>query len=244
MNPTIQRILVWTVPVLLVLLFGGFITAGWFPPPDPDMTARQVAHMYQTHTDRIRIACLMIASAGALFVCFTTVISHQMKRAEGTGGDSLARLQMACGAVTILLFTIPTFFWQAAAYRPDRTSIELTQALHDAGWIPIIGAIFPAIVQNFAIAGAAFTDKRSDPVFPRWLGYFNIWIALGFIPSGLVLFFKTGAFAWNGIFTFWLAATIFGIWFGVMVWRLLVAIKQEEAELAAEAATARETVPA
>jgi hypothetical protein len=242
MNPTVQRICVWTVPGLLTLLFGGLIVAGWFPPPDPDMTARQVADMYANHTDRIRVAVLMIACAGALFAPLVAVISHQMKRAEGVGGGSLSRVQMMCGAATILLFTIPTFMWQAAAFRPDR-DIQITQALHEAGWIPFIGAIFPAIVQNFAIAGAAFIDKREDPVFPRWLGYFNIWIALGFIPSGLVLFFKTGAFAWNGIFTFWLAATIFGIWFGVMVWRLLIAIKQEESELAAQPAE-RETIAA
>jgi hypothetical protein len=138
----------------------------------------------------------------------------------------------------VLLFTIPTFFWQGAAYDPHRAP-EITQALHVAGWLPFIAAIFPAIIQNFSIAGAVFTDRRADPVFPRWLGYANIWIATLFLPSGMVLFFHHGPFAWNGIFTFWLAATVFGIWFTAMLVCMLKAIAQQEAETSsAPAATA------
>jgi hypothetical protein len=117
----------------------------------------------------------------------------------------------------------------AAAFQPERDP-EITQALHAAGWLPLVALIFPAVVQNTAIAVATFTDTREQPVFPRWVGYFNIWVALLFLPSGLVLFFKTGPFAWNGIFTFWLAATVFTIWLVTMFVMLRRAIAQQETE--------------
>jgi hypothetical protein len=177
---------------------------------------------------------LLIACAGALTAPYVAAISTQMKRIEGSS-HPLAYLQLGCGMVGVLLVTIPTFFWQAAAYDPHRSS-EITQALHVAGWLPFIAAIFPAIVQNFSIAGAILTDKRADPIFPRWLAYANIWIATLFIPSGLVLFFHHGPFSWNGIFTFWLAATVFGAWFVAMIFCLLKAIAREESEAPAGAA--------
>jgi hypothetical protein len=241
MNPKVQRICVWCGPVAMTLLFGGLIVAGWLPPPSPHATALQVAHMYQTHTDRIRIAALMIACAGAMTAPFVAVISTQMKRIEGPSGP-LSQIQLGCGMLGVLLFTIPTFFWQAAAYDPHR-SAGITQALHVAGWLPFIAAIFPAIVQNFSIAGAVFTDKRANPVFPRWLGYANIWIATLFVPSGMVLFFHHGPFSWNGIFTFWLAATVFGVWACAMIVCMLKAIVQQEAEAAGSAAAAPAPVP-
>jgi hypothetical protein len=239
MNPKVQRICLWCGPVALGVFFAGLLIAGWFPPPSPHDNALQVAHMYQTHTDRIRIAALIIALAGALTAPYVAVISTQMKRIEGPSGP-LSQIQLGCGVLGVLLFTIPTFFWQAAAYDPHR-SPQITQALHVAGWLPLIAAIFPAIVQNFSIAGAIFTDKRANPVFPRWLGYANIWIATLFLPSGLVLFFHHGPFAWNGIFTFWLAATVFGIWFVLMMICMLKAIAQQESE--AEAGAGAVPVP-
>jgi hypothetical protein len=228
MNPRVQRWCVWSGPAGLTLLFIGLIVAGWFPPPHPYQSAPSVAHMYQSHADRIRIAALLIACAGALTAPFVSVISTHMKRIEGDRGP-LSNIQLGCGMLGVLLFTIPTFFWQAAAYRPGR-SMEITQALHDAGWLPFIAAIFPAILQNLAIAVAVFTDRRPEPVFPRWVGYLNVWVATLFIPSGMVLFFHHGPFSWNGIFTFWLAATVFGAWFIVMVVMLLRAIDQQARE--------------
>ena len=64
-------------------------------------------------------------------------------------------------------------------------------------------------MQNIAIGIAAFKDTEAK-VFPRWLGYFNFWAALAFLPAALLYFFKTGPFAWDGVFVFWVPLTIFG----------------------------------
>jgi hypothetical protein len=228
MNVKVQRLCVWCGPVLMGVFFVGVIVAHWFPPPSPNDSALQTALFYKEHATGIRFGALLIGLAGALLGPFVAVISAQLRRIEGPS-SALAYLQLGMGALGTAFFTIPTFFWMAAAFYPDRDP-EITQALHAAGWLPLVAAIFPAIVQNTAIAIATFTDKRPDPVFPRWVGYLNIWVAFLFLPSGLVLFFKTGPFAWNGIFTFWLAATVFTIWLVTMLVVLLRAIRQQEAE--------------
>jgi hypothetical protein len=83
-------------------------------------------------------------------------------------------------------------------------------------------------------------------VFPRWLGYFNIWCALTFLPAALIYFFKNGAFAWNGVFCFWLPLTVFTTWFAVMfVMTRRAIIRQDEATVPGARAVAAEIpVPA
>jgi hypothetical protein len=87
-------------------------------------------------------------------------------------------------------------------------------------------------VQNFAFAFAILTDTRTTPLFPRWLGYLNIWAAITFTPGVILPFFKSGPFAWNGIFVFWIPAIVFAIQFVANVIHLLKAINSESSETA------------
>jgi hypothetical protein len=65
-------------------------------------------------------------------------------------------------------------------------------------------------------------------VYPRWVGFFNIWIAVGMATSSVIPFFITGPFAWNGVVGFWIPATVFGLWMFVMWWTTLGAIKTDD----------------
>jgi hypothetical protein len=84
-------------------------------------------------------------------------------------------------------------------------------------------------VQQLAIGIAAFSDHDGH-VFPRWVGYFNVWCAALLLPAVLIPFFKTGPFAWHGIFEFWLAAAIFFGWVVVMTAVTLAAIGRQPVE--------------
>jgi hypothetical protein len=99
-----------------------------------------------------------------------------------------------------------------------------------------VGTRTPFMMQNFSFAFAIFSDTRTTPLFPRWLAYVNIWAPIIFTPGAIPQFFKDGPFAWNGIFVFWIPATVFVIQFVVNVVYLLKAIKDEE--------VAEEPVPA
>ncbi|WP_445187309.1 hypothetical protein ACTXG6_09070 [Pseudonocardia sp. Cha107L01] len=64
-------------------------------------------------------------------------------------------------------------------------------------------------------------------MYPRWTAYFNVWAAVLFLPGGLAYFFRTGPFAWNGVFAFWVAASTFFLWLLVMTWLTIAAIDTE-----------------
>ena len=104
--------------------------------------------------------------------------------------------------------------------------------INDAGWIMFLIPWPPFSAWCIGVAVAVYRDRRDgdERTFPRWVGYLNLWVAMLFLPSGLVLFFKTGPFAWNGICTFWLAATVFTIWLVAMLVVVLRAIRQQETE--------------
>jgi len=91
-----------------------------------------------------------------------------------------------------------------------------------------------AIAQNLAIAFAILGDRSEQPIFPRWLAYLSIWVAVLFLPAGAVTFFKSGAFAWNGLLAFWIALAAAMVWLVAMIIVLLKTITaQERAERAA-----------
>jgi hypothetical protein len=141
--------------------------------------------------------------------------------------------------ISVLIFLFPVIVMQAILFRPTRDP-QLILLLNDLAWLPFIGLFMPAMVQGIAIALAIFKDKE-EKVFPRWLGYFNVWVALLFIPDILIYSFKTGPFAWNGLIGFWLALSIFGVWFFVMFPYLRRAILTQAAE--SEATTAPSPAP-
>jgi hypothetical protein len=166
----------------------------------------------------------------ALQFPFFTAIFYQLKRVEGERAP-MAVVQLLTGTVGTFIFFVPMMLMEAASFRPDRDP-AVTQGLNDAAWIPFLGTFMLAVVQLVAIAYVIIGDESSSPVYPRWLGYFNIWAALGFPLASLNVFFKQGPFAWPGLFTFWIPATVYFAWFIVMTVMTLKAINQEQTERA------------
>jgi hypothetical protein len=122
-------------------------------------------------------------------------------------------------------------FFAITAFRSDRAD-DSTLLLNDMSWILLVMPWPPFMAQNFAFAFAILSDPRSTPLFPRWLGYLNIWAPIVFTPGAILQFFKSGPFAWNGIFVFWIPATVFVVQFTVNVIWLLKAINAEARETA------------
>jgi hypothetical protein len=83
------------------------------------------------------------------------------------------------------------------------------------------------------IAIAALRDRRPDPVLPRWVGYANLWAAVGIAPASCIVFFHSGPLAWNGVLAWWLVLVDFFAWMCVMAYGLRHAIAHQEREEAA-----------
>lgn len=233
MNPRTQMLCAWCGPLATVTWLVGFwAIAGLVPPPSPGDSTAEVVKLYSENTDAIRVGLVVTMMGAALLGPFVAVISTQLRRIEGPRSP-LATTQLALGCLVVLLFILPCMLMEAAAFRPDRDP-DVIVGLHDAGWLPFVGAFMPTFFQLIAIGICIFQD-REERVFPRWLGYFNIWVALLFFPTALIYFFKDGPFAWNGLLAFWLALTIFCGWFVVMFLQLRKAILGEAREQAAPA---------
>jgi hypothetical protein len=233
MRARVQHGLAWCGPVMLVLWIVSFVAlAGFIPPPSPEKTAAQVLAKYAGHTDAIRLGLMITLFASALLVPFSAAISAQMRRIEGAGAP-LAATQLCSAALLSVEFIVPIMVWQTAAFRFDTESARMTQMLNDMGWLMFVAVISSVIVQILALAAAIFTDEREEPVFPRWAGYFNVWVALVLAPAGVIVFFKHGPFAWNGLLGFYLPLTSYCVWMFVTFALLRRAIDQESAEAAA-----------
>ena len=105
----------------------------------------------------------------------------------------------------------------------------VTQTLNDFAWLSFVTVFSPPLAQYACIGLAVLMDKGTQTIFPRWLGFLNLWVVLLIIPSGLAVFFKTGPFAWNGLRAFWLAIAAFGSWVSVMLFYTIRALKLQAA---------------
>jgi hypothetical protein len=174
----------------------------------------------------IRLGLLMAMGSCVFFLPWVAVISVQMQRIEGRY-PGLAWVQLVGGGLAMMIILLPMMIWITISFRPERDP-NLMLLLNDLAWLIFTMAFAPFVSQGLAIAFAIFSDKSEPPVFPRWAGYYNLWVALLFVPTGLIVFFKSGPFAWNGIIGFWIPVANFGIWFGVMFKLLRDAIAQQE----------------
>lgn len=226
-----QKICAWSGIVGVALFFSALLCSQFLPVPSPSLSQDEVVTMYQQNASLIRIGMVQLMISGMFISPLIAVISLHLRRIEN-GSPLWTYTQLSAGTVGILFFIIPAVLFLVTAYRPER-SPELTFLMNDICWFFAIMPWPPAFMQNIAIGAAIVGDKSPMPIFPRWVGFFNFWVALLFIPGALIPFFKSGPFAWNGLFAFWIPATVFGAWFIVMLAMLLRAIDRQATEVTA-----------
>lgn len=228
MNTRSQLACAWASAIGVgVLVVGWFIVTGYIPPPHADASAQTIADFYRDNSDRLRAGLLLTFVAWAGWGALIAVLTIQLARVEGRR-PVLSVLQLASGVAGWACLLIPTMLLAVATFRPER-SPETTQTLHDLGWITAFFPITPFIVQAVCIAVLVLKDQHTDPPFPRWLGYLNLWAAVLFAPGGLLIFFKTGPFAYHGLLVFWVPLIVFGLWILVLSWAARRAVLHEAA---------------
>jgi hypothetical protein len=231
------KICAWGGPFFAVFFGAGLLLSGFIPPPGPTLDPAQIAAFYQTHANLIRTGMVLGLIGIAGYATLVGAIAVQLRRIESAGRLGVY-LQLGAGFIGILTVMFPIMIFAIAAFRPERDP-ALTQLLDDVGWLIIIPA-FPTFVAQFlGIALATLRDTGQRPVYPRWTAYFNVWVAVLFLPGGLAYFFRTGPFAWNGVFAFWVAASAFFLWLLVMTWLTIAAIDTEPSTGQPEPAAAR-----
>ncbi len=207
--------------VIGILVSWGLI-AGFLPPMSPSTTAEEVATIFREDTTRIRIGMIGLMFAAVFLVPFSAAVSRLMAKIED-GPGVLSYSVLLGGAGTMILTFYPAIWWLWGLFRPERAP-ELLYLINDLAWLQLIGGVSMFYGAPMAIAIAAFFDRSEHPVFPRWSGFYNIWVMVLILPDQLLFFFHRGPFSWNGFFGLWLPLVAFGSWFLVTAWHVRKAI--------------------
>jgi hypothetical protein len=230
-----EKLALWLTPISLIVLGQALITLAHFiPPPSPLLGADEIVARFRENSMGIRLGMMLFMFCGTMLAPITAIYCVLIQRIEGHAGV-LTYTQMVTGTIALMLFIPPTVIWSVAAYRPDR-SPEMILMLNDMGWLFFIMTVAPGVLQVIVLGIAILQDKRAVPLFPRWVGYLNLWAALVLAPGGLAALFKSGPFAWNGLITFWIALPVFGCWFFLMFftcWRAVKIFHREDAAASA-----------
>ena len=225
MSITQQRLAIWCGIAFYVLFFGTCWPLSHFiPPPSPLLSGQELLDLYREHLFGIRFGIALGYLAALLLIPWSAIISIHMARIEGRY-PLLSIIAFGAGVADAVAFFIPFVFWAAIFYRVERAP-ELLQLLNDIVWLEFVMLYAPFVMQTVAIAIVGFSDRSATPTFPRWFCFLSLWVSLLILPGGLAVFFKTGPFAWNGLFAFWIPLSAFTVYFASLVPLLFRAVRR------------------
>ncbi len=234
-----QLLTAWSGPVLVVLFFLGLVVfMDFVPPPAPTNSGEVTAAIYNDHLLSMRIGIVICSFAVALMAPWGASIAVRTHRTESRF-PAFTYTQLGCIGTGLMVAVLCFLIWAVAAFRADDLAPRSTRMLHDIGWFLFLFDVAPFMVWMVAIGLAVLVNKSGRRLFPRWAGYFSIWVALCEAPAVLILFFKTGPFAYNGLVGFWLPTVAFFAWVLVLTWLVIKDVNDEHAEAVAELAPAQ-----
>lgn len=228
-----QRFGVWCGIAFYFLFFiACWPMAKFIPPPSPTLSGAEIMEMYKGNLFGIRFSVAVGYLAALLIIPWSATLAIQMARIEGRY-PMMTMVAFGAGVADAVAFYLPFIFWAATFYRPGRAP-ELVQLLNDMTWLEFVMLYAPFVMQTVAIAVVGFSDKRATPTFPRWFCFLSLWISVLILPGGLAVFFKTGPFAWNGLFAFWIPIAVFTVYYAALfplTFKAITRQQLEEAEL-------------
>ncbi|CDO90190.1 hypothetical protein AWC29_26880 [Mycobacterium triplex] len=197
---------------MAIITLIGAVLVGRFIPPfmDPSSIAAVVAAKYAEHATGVRIGAIVSAVGLCLIAPFGGALAAQTRPAEGAR-PILTYVQVASVAVASVFVVLACTIWALTAFRPGDYPPELVRYSNDLAYFLFIFTWPPFTVWFIAIALAAFKDPDQAP-FPRWSGYLCLWLAVQISAGALIAFFKTGPFAYNGLFALYLPVALFFVW--------------------------------
>ncbi|ASF09477.1 hypothetical protein NBRGN_110_02480 [Nocardia brasiliensis NBRC 14402] len=224
----VQLLSTLSVLGVLALYVPGLVLVARFalPIPSPDASAEQIAAMFAEHQTRIRFGVLMMVVGVFFFGPFGAVLVARTRRMEADV-PVFTYLQLISFAATLAVTYLVPMAWALAAFRP-RQDPNITQMFYDLGWFLLL-YIWPLFtLWLWSLAAPILLAPKGTETFPRWVAYLSLWCGLLFAPSFLINFFKTGPFAYDGLFGAYVPAVALGLWgFGVMV-ALVQTIRKEK----------------
>jgi len=226
------RLCAWAGPVFLLGYIVSWGLMGYnVPPLDPDITQADLHRHYLDNSGRIKAAMVLSLFFAPFYFVFSAVLSRVLQKVEGQAGP-LSLIEQMGGLLTTVVLLVGGVSWLTAAHRVDERTPEIIRQLHDFGWMFFDTTFMCTSLQMLGMAGVIFTDRRLQPLLPRWLGWFSVFAGLLFVPLMLMPFFLHGPFAWNGLINYWIGFSGFFWWVLFLCIYVFKAIARIEAESA------------
>lgn len=230
MRTRLQSLLAWCGPTLILLFGIGFVLiAGLLPPVAPTNSAKEVADFYRDDTDGLRVGILISMIGWTLIGPWGISMSALLDR-PGRSARMLTHLQIACVGAAIAIVVMTLLLFGLCAFRPDELAPDTTRMLNDFAWFLFLFSYPPFSLWMAAIGMSILSDDRADAAYPRWAGFLNLWIALMIIPAGLIIFFKDGPLAFDGLLALYMPLAVFFIWIVTMTALTITAIRRDPGE--------------
>lgn len=224
------RMCAWAGPIFLVgyVLSWGVMGMN-IPPLSPAIDALALHAHYLEHSYRLRGAFVLSVFFIPFYFAFSSAVSRLMQRIEGADGP-LSVVEQLGGATTTVVGMVAGVCWLTAAYRVAEFTPAQVRALHDFGWLFFDTTYMVTGLQMLAMSTVFLRDPRAEPLIPRWLSWYAIFVVLAFLPLSLMPFFYEGAFTWAGTFCYWVSLGSWFVWLASMCWYTFAAIGRLEAD--------------
>lgn len=227
-DPLVARLFVWSGLILVLMTVIGF---GWLmhmvPPPSPALSKQQILTRVSEHQTSILIGAALVTFFWSFWVTWAAPLILYIRRMERVPLLTFACLANVGGGAAVI--TTIAVAWTVMAFRAEDPIV--VQAFNDLGFFLFLYTWPPFGIFMVVIAIAIFRNVNPQPVFPRWVAYYNIYAAVGMAPASFMGLFKTGPLAYNGILAFWVVAVDFFLWMVVMSLVMLKAIATDERRL-------------
>jgi hypothetical protein len=238
-NSTIMRVFAWSgVVVIIALLFAQGWLMGFIPPPSPSLSAEELARIFIDRRDGILLGALIQCICWSFYATWAIAITVFIRKME-RGVPVLTYASIANIGGGYVFFLLIPMTWSVIAFRAQSLDPKIIQIMNDWVWFDWLFTWPPFSIWMFIIAAAVFLDHNTPRIYPRWVAFMNLWSGLLIFPAGLIGFFKTGPFAYDGAISFWFAVFVFFGWMVLMTVMTLKAIAAAERQAAGEAAEER-----
>jgi hypothetical protein len=212
MNYFFWKLCAWAGPVYLVgSLVSWVLIAGFVPPPRADWTALQTAQFFIDNSARIRPGMVLTIFFQAFWIVMSIAVYRLMQRIEGPGG-TLSIVQLVGAILNWAIIVGALLLWLAASFRPELRTPQEILLLNDLGWMTIDVPITGTSIQMVSFGILFLFDRRTIPLFPRWVCWLSFFITTTFIADLLIPFFDHGPFSWHGLISFWVVYSAYFLW--------------------------------
>lgn len=125
-----------------------------------------------------------------------------------------------CGIFISIIIFFNCCAWIVCAYRPE-FGADVIQAWYDWSWFAFLLGWIYLIIEMVATAVVEMMDKRETPMIPRWFTWLTFASGATLITAAGPAFFKSGPFAYHGLFAFYLPVAVWGLYLVGTSWFML-----------------------